>query len=110
MDSKQLVVDHALHKVEDTPAGEQQTEVPPPRRCQFAPLPGANQEDGGRRDEDPRRHMEEAVDQRVGLQPGDGVHRLAAVVPGEHVVPLQDLVEDDTVDETAKSEAQDEGG
>ena len=44
--------------------------------------------------------MEEAVPQGVRFQSGDGLRRIVAVV-GEHVVPLQDLVEHDPVHESA---------
>ena len=48
----------------------------------------------------PGRQVEEPVGQCVRLEPGDGVGRVVAGV-GEHVVPLQDLVENDPVDEPA---------
>jgi hypothetical protein len=49
--------------------------------------------------------MEEPVGQGVGLEPG---HRVRRVVDGgrEHVVPLQDLVEDDAVHEPAEAHSQ----
>ena len=66
------------------------------------------QDRGG--DEYPSRQVEEAVDQRVRLQPGEGVHWLASVLSREHVVPLEDLVKDDAVDESAEPETHDERG
>ena len=54
--------------------------------------------------------MEEPVDEGVGLESGDGGGRLAAVVAGEHVMPLQDLVEHDAVDEPAEADAYEKGG
>jgi len=49
--------------------------------------------------------MEEPVDERVRLQTGNGVHRLTAVLAGEHVVPLENLVQQDAVDEPAEADA-----
>jgi hypothetical protein len=110
MELEQLVIDQPLDQVEDTPAGEEEAEVGSPRRCEFAALPGNHQEDRRREDKDPGRQVEEPVDERVRLQPGDRVHPLSAVVAGEHVVPLQDLMEHDAIDEPAKPEAQDKCG
>ncbi len=53
--------------------------------------------------------MEEAVDEGVGLQPRDSRHRVVAG-GGQHVVPLQDLVQDDPVDEAAEAEAEQQAG
>jgi len=104
------VVDQALHQVEDAPAGEEEAEVHPPGRCEVAALPGAHQQNRGHGDEHPRDEVKETVYERVGLEPSHGVHRLAAAVAREHVVPLQDLVERDPVDEAAEPKAQDKGG
>jgi hypothetical protein len=107
MDPEQLVVDQALHQVEHAPAGEEQAEMRAPRGCELAALPGSYQEDRRREHEKPCGQVEEPVDERVRLQPGHGVHRLAAVIASEHVVPLQDLVKHDPVDEPAEAQAQD---
>jgi hypothetical protein len=47
--------------------------------------------------------VEEPVGERVGLQAGDGRHRMLARA-GQHVVPLQDLMEHDAVDEAAEAD------
>jgi hypothetical protein len=49
--------------------------------------------------------VEEPVGERVRLEAGDGRLRVAALA-GQHVVPLQDLVEDDAVDEAAEPDAE----
>jgi hypothetical protein len=51
--------------------------------------------------------VEEAVGQRVRLEPRDGVRRVVPGV-GQKVVPLEYLVQHDAVDEPAEPEAQDE--
>ena len=53
--------------------------------------------------------MEEAVGERVRFQPGHSVDR-AFLGAGDHVVPLQDLVEDDAVHESAEGEAEQNRG
>jgi hypothetical protein len=50
--------------------------------------------------QDPGGGMEEAVDQRIEFKVADGGGRKART--RHHVVPLQDLVEEDSVDEAAK--------
>ena len=52
--------------------------------------------------------MEEAVGESVVLQATDRGRRAAALV-GEDVVPLEDLVEDDPVDEATEADPQQEG-
>ena len=51
--------------------------------------------------------MEDAVPERVRLQPGDGVRRMIALAR-QHVVPLQDLVKNNPVEKPAKTDAQEE--
>ena len=49
--------------------------------------------------------MEQSVGQGVGLETDDGGRRVA-VGGGQHVVPLEDLVQQDPVDEAAEPDAQ----
>jgi hypothetical protein len=109
VDPEQLVVDGALHEVEDPPAGEEEADVQAPWRRQLAAVPGADQQNAGHDDQDPGGKVEEAVDEGVRLESGDGVHRLAAVLAREHVMPLEDLMKRDPVDEATKPETQSEG-
>jgi hypothetical protein len=51
--------------------------------------------------------MEEPVRERVGFQPCDRVHR-PVVRAGNHVVPLEELVEDDAVYESPEAETEDD--
>lgn len=53
--------------------------------------------------------MEEPVRERVRFQSRHGRHGVVPSV-GQHVVPLEDLVQDDAIHETTESEAQDERG
>src|SRR5215210_7876468 len=61
MNPKQLVVDQALHQVEDAPAGEQKADVHAPWRGELSSLPRAHEHDGGDCDEQPSGQVEEAV-------------------------------------------------
>ena len=107
VDPEELVVDEALDDVEGAPAREQRADMYAPRRSEPALLPGTHRHDHRRRDEDPCAEMEEAVGERVHFQVCHGVGRS---ITGEHVMPLEDLVEDDAVQEPAESEAHDEAG
>src|SRR5215217_1977602 len=78
MDAKYLVVDQSLDDVEDAPAGQDEPEVEPPVRCQASLPPSLDRGDGSDQDKNPSRQMKEPVCQRVDIQPGDGVHRVAA--------------------------------
>jgi hypothetical protein len=108
MEAEELVVDQPLDEIEGAPSGEQQPGVCPPGRRKLAALPCSQHQARRDGDEDPGRQVEEAVDEGVGLEPRHRVHRLAPGIPGEHVVPLEDLMEHDAVDEPAEAESQDE--
>ena len=49
--------------------------------------------------------MEEAIPERVGSSPATVVFRIAALAR-EHVVPLRDLVMNDSIDEAAEAYAE----
>jgi hypothetical protein len=94
---------------EDPPPGEEHPDVGAPRRRQLAALPGAHRRVSRGRDREPGREVEEAVDKRVRFKAGDGAARMVASA-GENVMPLEELVEHDAVDEAAQPETQDECG
>jgi hypothetical protein len=81
--------------------------VAAPWRRHVAALPGADVERRAGYDRDPGGGVEEAVGERVVLEAGDARGRAAALAR-EHVVPLEDLVEDDPVDEAAEPDAQEQ--
>jgi hypothetical protein len=109
VDAEELVIDYALSDVEHAPSGEQHPEVPTPRWGQLAPLPCTDGEQHRGRDKSPRREVEEPVRERVRFQSRHSCHGVVPSV-GQHVVPLEDLVEDDAIPETTESEAHDERG
>jgi hypothetical protein len=53
--------------------------------------------------------VEEAIGERVRLEPRDGRRRVAGGAR-EHVMPLQDLVQQDAVDEAAEAHAEQDAG
>lgn len=104
MDLEEVMVHHPLHQVEDAPPGQhpahQMTPGPGPSGADRRPQgcqPRYHQEPGGR--------MKETVGGYVRLQVSEvGGGRLLA----DQVVPLQDLMEDDPVDEASESQTQEE--
>src|SRR5215207_11662967 len=107
---KDVMVDQTLNEVEEAPADEQPThectttDRPAPIGCASPEDPEADQHCA------PCRGVEQAIPKHVGLQAGDSRFRVAAFA-AEHVVPLEDLVEDDPVYEAAEADAdQDSGG
>ena len=65
--------------------------------------------DRARQEQEPRGYVEEAVSQRVHFEARHGVGRVALDVT-HHVVPLEDLVQHDAVDEAAEPKAVEQSG
>jgi hypothetical protein len=57
----------------------------------------------------PREGVEESVCERVVLKPRNGRFRMPALA-AEHVVPLKDLVQNDSVHKPAQTDAQEDSG
>ncbi len=99
-----VMVDDAFDHVEHPPACREQTgEHPAPARAVNRHAIPEERQSGDRRN--PGERMEHPVREGVVLQPCDRRHRETAL-GGEHVVPLQDLVEDDAVDKSSKANPQ----
>jgi len=117
VDREDVVVDDALDEVEQAPAHQH----PSPQRAR-CPHPAARARDPGvehaeaREHREPRDGVEQAVPQRVHLQAVDGGRRelpdrdVGGGGAREHVVPLEDLVQQDAVDEAAHADAQQQTG
>ena len=73
-----------------------------PWRGQIASLPSPHRQRRARDYRNPRGEVKDAVGERVVLEPG---HPRCGTAPliGEHVMPLENLVEQDSVDESARS-------
>jgi hypothetical protein len=107
VDPEHEVVEHALDEVEEPPADEA-------RAGERAPGPGLGrarrrapeQHDAGQRHR-PREGMEQPVPHHVELEVHDARRRIER---RQHVVELEDLVEDDAVDEAAEPDAEHRAG
>jgi len=104
MNAKYLMVDQPLHDVEDAPAREDEPKVEAPVRRQTSLPPSPDRGNGSGQDKNPSRQMKKPVCQRVDLQPGNGVRRVATYV-ADHVVPLENLVKHNAVNEAPKTKA-----
>ena len=107
--AEQVMIDETLDQVERTPADEEETDVRAPWRGHPSLLPHADGKPHPDEHEDPRRQVEQTVGDRVRLQPGDRRRRVS-VGGRQHVMPLQDLVQDDAIDEAAQPDAQQQTG
>jgi hypothetical protein len=95
MQVQQLMVDQAFDGVEQTPAHQHATdERPCPAFLVAGTVRRHQSEDTGDR-HDPRRHVEDPVTERVELQIREGIGGRPSA---DHVVPLQDLMQDDAVE------------
>jgi hypothetical protein len=105
VDAQELVVHQSLHEVERAPAGKQETDVEAPWRRESAGPPGRHRHGHRDRHDNPSSEVEEAVRERVRLEARDRGARLPTPVAGEHVMPLEHLVEHDAVEEAAQADA-----
>lgn len=104
MDSEDVMVDYPFDQVEEAPADHQPSEMQSPRRGQLATLPCAGRGDRPRENGDPHRGVKEPIGEGVVFQPDNGAGRAAAFIR-EHVVPLEDLVKQDSIDKTPETDA-----
>ena len=95
------MIDDAFDEVERAPTGEKEPDVRPPWWGKFSPLPRPDRENRTDEDDDPRRDVEETVGEHVVFQPTDGGGGVLSG-GGEHVVPLENLVEHDSIQEPAE--------
>jgi hypothetical protein len=103
MYAQKLMVDQALHEVKETPAQEQcanERFALPPAVLKMALPPEDYQRSD---DEQIREAMENAIPASVQLEVFEGVDRIPAA---EHVMPLQQLVQHDAVEESPKAKAE----
>jgi hypothetical protein len=103
--ASQVVVDETLHEVEDPPRHQHQPDVKPPRRRDASSSPVPNRGDHAGYHQQPRGEMEEAVRGGVHLQPRNRIDRIV-IYMAHHVMPLEDLVKEDPVNETSQPQAE----
>ena len=107
MYSQQLVIDEALDEVEQPPSDKEAAKEQLVRPEQMLPVGGPPQDEETNDDEDVRGAVEDAVPEGVEFQAWNVLDR---VPRAEHVVPLEHLVQDDTVEEAPKTEPKKDAG
>lgn len=108
VDPQQLVIYETFDEVEDAPASEERSEVRAPSG-HVVTAPVSNQERYPHHNDEPCSEVEEPVGESVRLEPRERCIRVACG-RGQHVMPLQDLVKDDAVDETSETETKEKAG
>jgi hypothetical protein len=108
VEAEDLVVDRALHEVEEPEAEEDRARQELARPADMRVPPGAPEDHEARDGEDVGAGVEDAVPEGVDLQVLDGVRRIARA--RDEMVPLQQLVQHDAVEEPAEAEAQQDAG
>ncbi|WP_026551326.1 hypothetical protein [Arthrobacter sp. H20] len=99
---QQLVIDQTFHKVEYPPPHKHQTRLKTPaRRCPLV-LPSPDGSKRASQHEKPRCDVKKPVGQRIHFQAGHRCYGMTIHIT-DHVVPLQDLMHDNAVDETTKT-------
>ncbi len=100
------MIDHALDQVEDPEAHQHRAyeQLTGPAYMRAVRLPP--QYDEPEQDEDVGAGMEEAVPERIDFEVEDTVGRVAGA--GEHVMPLEHLMQDDPVEEAAQAEPEED--
>ena len=106
--TEDLVVDHSLHHIEEAEADQQRANQKPGRPIKMPPVGGTPEHGQADHHEDLGADVEEAVEKRVKLEVFDTVCREAGT--GHHVMPLQDLMQDDAVEEAAEAKAEEDAG
>ncbi len=109
VDPQQLVVEEALDDVKESPPKQKEPDdrTPRGRGASAAPVPHGG---GHARDhEQPRAGVEHAVGNGVQLQTIDRVDGVAGYI-ADQVMPLEDLMQDDAIDETPQAQADQESG
>jgi hypothetical protein len=89
--------------------GQEQTNLEPPGWREPALLPRDKHEQGSNEDEHPHRKVKQPVGDGVRLQPFDGCDRVSLSV-ANHVMPLQQLVDDDAINEATEPEPKQQPG
>jgi hypothetical protein len=101
---QQVVIDDPFDDVEESPTEQEQTDKGPGRpRCRRAAERRPNEEESGD-GEDPGRRVKQTIAQCVRLKSRDGRRRVV-IDMANHVMPLQNLVQDDPIEESPEPEA-----
>jgi hypothetical protein len=108
VDPEKVVVDDAFDQVEDAEAHEDAPHQELTQPAEMGPTGRPPQDDQAEHDEHVRGRVEQPVPERVDLE----VSTLVGGKPGarQHVMPLQDLVQDDAVEQAAQAQSKEDAG
>ncbi|HEX2362416.1 MAG TPA: hypothetical protein VHI11_10120 [Jiangellaceae bacterium] len=107
MDLEKVVVYQPFYNVEQSPPKENPAPKGPGHNGSRSTVDLDREQHEPNEHGDPRERVEEAIPERVPLQPE---HSVDGLVVADHVVPLEDLVEQYAVDEAAQPDAQQNAG
>ena len=108
VDPQQLVVEEALDDVKESPPKQKEpTTERHEGAASTAPVPHGG--DHARDHQQPRAGVEHAVGNGVQLQTIDRVDGVAGYI-ADQMMPLEDLMQDDAIDETPQAQAEQESG
>lgn len=107
VDGQDLVIDDAFNEVEAASAHQEQANEEPSRPRGMRLACSTPEQEKPRDGCHVRKGMEDAIPERIHLQARD---RIGRVIPlaGQHVMPLQDLVQDNAIKEPAKPDTQEQ--
>jgi hypothetical protein len=106
VDPEQVVIDDTFHQVEDAEAHEDATHQELTRPTDVGPARRPPEDDQAKHDEDVSDRVEEPVPQRIDLEVFDAGRWISGA--RQHVMPLQDLVQDDAVEKAAQAQSKED--
>src|SRR3954467_11770329 len=108
MKAEKLMVDGALTHIEQTEAYQESAEEQLARPAEMGAPCGPPEKSQPNGDEHVGERLKEPVPERVDLQVLEAVGRIAG--SRDHMVPLQQLMQDDPVEKAAETEAEEDAG
>jgi hypothetical protein len=104
MDAQQVMINKSFNQVERTEANQHRAGQKLARPAKVPPPRGAPQDDQAQNDKDIRAGVKDAVQQCIEFEIFNAVGRIARA--RYHVMPLQDLVQHDPIEESAEAKAE----
>jgi hypothetical protein len=102
--TEDVMTDHTLYEVEESPSTQHQTGEGPPGWCQPPVSPRGHESNDAHQDRDEGECVKDAVGEGVGFETGNRSDVLVGVA--HQVMPLQYLVKDDPINEATKTYTQ----
>src|SRR4051812_27830166 len=101
MNAKQLVIDQALDQIKDTPTDQHCADQDTRRPCDATARTCSPQHGQADQREQVGHGMKQPIRERVQIEIRNTGGWVASA--GKHVMPLQNLVEDDSIEESAEA-------